>query len=313
MSTTTRGRNAAEAAWREQMDVVFGHLLPEAIHDGCPSPRGQVTSTDLGRAHAFQVSGTPQLLRRTHRSIAQAPADPLKLCILKTGRATVRQGDVDVTIEPGQLALYDTGRPYAIRLEGGWACAVMTLPREALVVPERVVTAAMRHAFPADEGLGAVLAQLLDSEVEADVAGHLGEAGLHLVAGLVCHQEPALVADPGGAALRARILAYVRKHLADPELSHRTVARAHNVSVRTLHRLFADEELSVAESIRALRLDAVHRDLRDVTQAHRGVMTIASQWGYTNQAQLTRTFRARFGRTPAAFRRGQHGGQVYLS
>jgi hypothetical protein len=57
------------------------------------------------------VAGSPQIVRRTAASLTAAPADPLKVCIQQTGRAVIHQGDREVVIGPGELALYDTGRP----------------------------------------------------------------------------------------------------------------------------------------------------------------------------------------------------------
>src|SRR5206468_3854856 len=104
---------------------------------------GRLAGTVLGRAGVFEVAGTPQIVRRTRGAISAAPADPLKLCIQQSGRAVVHQGATEITIDPGQLAVYDTGRPYSIRLDGDWRCAVMTVPRESLGLPQATVAAAM--------------------------------------------------------------------------------------------------------------------------------------------------------------------------
>jgi hypothetical protein len=81
-----------------------------------------------------------------------APADPLKICIQRAGRTVLHQGEVTLSLEPGELAVYDTGRPYALRLEGAWSCTVMTVPRDALPVPQRALAGAMRRSFGALSG-----------------------------------------------------------------------------------------------------------------------------------------------------------------
>ncbi|MEV6848175.1 helix-turn-helix domain-containing protein [Actinoplanes sp. NPDC051411] len=352
-----------------------------------PPPVGRVRSTPLGLARAFRVAGSPQILRRTTTSLRTAPADPLKICIQRAGRTVLHQGDVTLTLEPGQLAVYDTGRPYALRLEGAWACTVMTVPRDALSVPQRVLVAAMRHAFGALAGPGAVLTHLLETAIAAPAAEpgpdgsgagraatgspgraplgeagafvtphlgeagalaaphpgaagalaaphpgeagalaaphlgeagalaaphlgeagalaapHLGEAGANLLAGLIS-AEAGPPADLTDEALRVSVLAHIATHLGRPGLDPASVARAHHISTRTLYRLFEGADQSVAETIRGRRLDRIRADLAEPALARHPTMEIAALWGFPVQAHFIRAFHARFGMTPAAYRR----------
>jgi AraC-like DNA-binding protein len=304
---------ARSEEWRAELAAAFGRLRPEVSDDpqAGPLPRtvldGRMTAATLGRVGAFRVAGTPQIVRRTSTSITEAPADPLKVCIQQTGRAVVHQGDVEVVIRPGELALYDTGRPYDLRLEGNWVCVVMTIPRDALTMPASLVSAAMTHSFCADSGPGAVLTHLLDSALEDfssgadDGACQLGEAGVLLMASLV--RSAGLAAAPAEDALRTRVLTYLSAQLADPGLSHASVAAAHGMSARSLHRLFEREPHTVTEAIRAMRLDRIRTELVDPVSARRSTMAIAARWGFQDPAHFTRAFRSRFGVTPAALRR----------
>jgi AraC-like DNA-binding protein len=305
--------------WRELLGSTFGRLKPEQIDAPSSSSwsvqdlDGEITVARLGRADAFRVTGSPQIVRRTARAIAHSPADPLKICIQQTGRAVVHQSGREVAIGPGELALYDTGRPYDLRLESDWTCAVMTFPRDALGMPDTVISDAMQHPFRVDSGPGAVLAHLLSSawatprgcrnEVAAE---RLGEAGVQLMASLVSTDSPGRAETGMTAAeevMRTRVLEYVRTHLAELELTHASVAAAHHMSVRTLQRLFEQEPQSVAEVIRSLRLEAIRQELLDPRRARHPVMVLASHWGYNEQSHFTRAFKGHYGVTPAALRK----------
>ena len=122
--------DAAEP-WRENLGTRFQDLVPEAL-DQRPAPRGCVAGVRLGAVGVFTVSGTPQVVRRSTSAVRKIPGDLIKVCVQLAGRATVHQGGHEVVLQPGQLAVYDTGQPYAIRLEGRWTCAVMALPRAAI-------------------------------------------------------------------------------------------------------------------------------------------------------------------------------------
>lgn len=314
MTTTAFDETSRAEVWREELGAAFGGLRAEALDaPDAPDLTGHLAGTDLGRASAFRIGGTPQIVRRTRRSAATEPSDVYKVCIQQRGLAVVHQDGREVTVHPGELVLYDTARPYDLRLEGNWLCAVMTLPRDALGVPSGVISAAMDRAFRATDGPGSVLRHLVSSSVAqamttpASLGGEqLGEAGLQLMASLL--RGPEMPQSLEDDTRREQVLAHVRGHLADPGLSHTSVAAAHGLSPRTLHRLFEHEEQTVAEAIRTLRLERIREDLADPFQAHRATMAIAAAWGYGDQAHLTRAFRRRFGTTPAAFRRQAAGG-----
>lgn len=308
MTTTQTQRSdlAPAESWREQLGSAFGQLAPQAVD--AQAPRGRLAGTRLGAMLAYQVSGTPQVVLRSAGAVRRMPAEMLKICVQLAGRATVYQDDREIPIGPGQMAIYDTGRPYHLRLEQRWTCAVMAFPRELLGLPEHVVLAAMDRAYPLADGPGAVLASFVSSAVRqrgaigGASADRLGEAGLHLVAGTL--SDAALPEGDGVAdALRLQVLAFVRAHLAEPGLTHARVAAAHHMAARTLHRLFEHEPCTVTDYIRHRRLEAAMRDLTDPLLAHRSIAAIAAHWCFTGQAHFTRAFHDRYGVNPSVARR----------
>lgn len=292
--------------WRFELGSAFSRLAPEP--EGPRSLDGSLAGLDLGPLAAFQVTGTPQVVTRSVAAVRAEPTDRYKICIQVDGRATVHQDSREIVLEPGEMAVYDTGRPYALRLEQQWKCAVLAFPRTALGLPEHALAACMDHAYPLAGGPGAVLAAFVRSAVaqhdlHTAAALRLGEAGLHLIAGTLGDAATSDT-DVAADALRMRILDYVRTRLADPGLSHAQVAAAHHMASRTLHRLFEHEPHTVTDYIRAQRLAAVHRDLTDPGLGNRNIAAIAARWGFVDQAHFTRAFRARYGTTPSQTRRG---------
>jgi len=292
--------------WREQLRTAFGDLVPEPLESGTPD--GEMAGTSLGMLAAYEVSGTPQTVRRTPGAVRRTPTDLLKICVQLRGRATVIQDGREITLEPGEMAIYDTGRPYHLCLERQWACAVLVFPRDALSLPERLVNASMNRAYQLTGGPGAVLAGFVASAVlphttiRDTAANRLGEAGLHLIAGTL---GDAALPDTEAAAdaLRLQILTYIRAHLTEVELTHAQVASAHHMAARTLHRLFEHEPHTVTDYIRTRRLESALRDLSDPLLTHRSIAAIAAHWCFTDQAHFTRAFHARYGMNPSAARR----------
>jgi AraC-like DNA-binding protein len=117
--------------------------------------------------------------------------------------------------------------------------------------------------------------------------------------------------DPPGAPatdLLRRIDAYIAEHLADPGLSPDAIARAHFVSTRQLHRLFAQQGTTVTQRIRAHRLEKCRRELLDPRSAT-SITGISRRWGFTDLPTFSRAFRSAYGSTPSAYRRGYCGSE----
>jgi AraC-like DNA-binding protein len=299
-------RSDFEEAWRVRLGAAFDDLVPEPLGEEAV-PRGTLRGQRMGATAMFIVSGSPQVVRRSTSAVRRAPGDLIKACIQVNGRATVHQDGREVVLDPGQLAVYDIGRPYALRLEGAWRCVVVALPRETLALPTRALGEAMSRAYPAGDGPGLVLSEFVSSTVERvgqtsfAAAARLGEAAASLLAGTLV-DDGDLVAGDAADDLREHITSYIRAHLDDPRLSRSSLAAAHHMSRRTLDRLFVGQPWSVSEYIRQERLQAVHRDLQDPQLLHRSVAALAARWCFVDAAHFSRLFRQQFGYPPSQAR-----------
>lgn len=293
--------------WRTALADAFAGLQAERLPPGqhvSPGPlAGAIEHARLGRVDAFRVGGTPQVVRRTRRSLADVPDEPFKVCLQRHGRSVVRQDDTEIVLRPGDVAIYDTSRPYELRFDETWEVLAMTLPRRALAASDAVIERSMSHGWTAFDGRTGVLGHLLGSAVrqtpQAGGATHLGEAAIQLLSSLVGGDD---LVDPG-EALRARIIAYVEAHATDLDLGHDAVAAAHGLSPRSLHRLFENEPHSAMAHLREFRLTRIRDALLDPVHAAHSTAWIAGRWGYPDPSHFARTFRARFGITPGALRK----------
>lgn len=102
--------------------------------------------------------------------------------------------------------------------------------------------------------------------------------------------------------LLLRIHAFIRRHLADPDLSPEVIAAAHNISLRSLHRLFRAQNTTVGGWVRAQRLDRCRRDLTDPALRDQPIRDIAARWALTEAAHFTRAFHAAYGINPKDYR-----------
>jgi AraC-like DNA-binding protein len=135
-------------------------------------------------------------------------------------------------------------------------------------------------------------------------AARLGGVVTDLVAAAFAEPSGQRTAGPGESAqvLRLQVRDFILRHLGAESLSPATIAAAHNISVRYLHKLFQDEGLTVADWIRRHRLERCRRELADPLQYDRPIHAIATRWGFPNAAHFSRAFRAAYGVPPREFR-----------
>ncbi|MEU7847720.1 helix-turn-helix domain-containing protein [Micromonospora parva] len=110
----------------------------------------------------------------------------------------------------------------------------------------------------------------------------LGSVALDLLAAAFAQYldiEDTLSPEARHTTLRARVLDFIDRHLDSDELSPLSVAAAHHMSLRSLHRLFEGESTTVAELIRAKRLEQCRRDLANPL-VRQPIQAIAARWGF---------------------------------
>ncbi|NMO51490.1 AraC family transcriptional regulator [Actinoplanes sp. TBRC 11911] len=285
------------------------HLEPAAISDERPS--GMLARASLGRLAAYQLSGTPQMIRGGGRGKS---ADLLLVAVPLRGSGLLCQVDSQVRVSPGQLVMGDGGGLLEAVLAQPWTFTMLAFERAAISLPDRFLRGSMRRVVTLDDGPGAVLPGFIASAIRqgpsmGSAAERIGEAVLHLIAGTL---GAAGLPDNDAAAdaQRIRVIGYARRHLTEADLTHDRVAAALHMSPRTLHRLFEDEPYTVTEYIRVQRLAAARRDLADPLFRHRSIAGVAAHWGFASQAHFTRAFQAQYGVTPSAARHGETGQTV---
>ncbi|MBN6040995.1 helix-turn-helix domain-containing protein [Amycolatopsis sp. 195334CR] len=296
--------------WEHRICRTF---VPLRAHrpDG-PEFRGGVGSANLGSVVLAGVSASCAVVERTRRLIRQDDPELYKFGLQVSGTSVVEQDDRQARLTPGDLAIYDTSRPYRISFSDDFRMTVAMFPRKLVRLPEQRMAGLTAVRLAGDSGLGSLIAPLLKGlggELDATttvIATHLGDAVVDLVTAAFAQQlQQPLDEDDSAArrALRARVGRFIDDHLADPDLTSTAVAEAHFVSVRHLQKVFEAEGVPVSALIRSRRLEHCRRDLADPRCAHLPIAAIGRRWGFTDAAHFSRLFRGTFGRSPREYRR----------
>jgi AraC-like DNA-binding protein len=305
--TTDQLGHWIEAVCRTYVDLDVTRI------DDSPFSAG-IDVSELGDTVFADLNGTAQRADRRAADIPRSRDEYAILILQQSGSMVVSQDGRDARLRPGDAAIVDTVRPYTLYIPEPIRQIVLHCPRHQLRSRLRSMRAVSAARIEAGSPTGALLAGSLRSlartrrELAPDQACAVGRYALDLLAvALEATPESGAAAfSRGSAPLLARINAYLKDNLADPDLDPAGIARAHGISVRHLHRLFHETGDTVGAAIRRGRLDRCRADLEDPRQRARSITEIALRWGFNDSAHFSRAFRARFGLSPREARSRRH-------
>ncbi|MGI5450644.1 helix-turn-helix domain-containing protein [Streptomyces sp. CA-243310] len=220
------------------------------------------------------------------------------------------------TVSDGRFPVHRSGAPIH-EAARDTAASVLILPASS-VGPfggDRLITGSadapetrlLAHVRVIDE----VLTDLAPAGLNAG-RNRLIEWGGGVVAGQPDDSEP----QPASVLVCA-VKDIIERRLTDPGLSPAALARALNISVRTLHRAFATAAANhsgikggtivgraetVAGYIRGRRLEQARFAL-SARAGRPSVAEVAARWQFADSSHFIRAFKGRYGQTPAAYAR----------
>ena len=273
---------------------------------------------DLGSIQVALMTTTPYVIHRTPKLIRQDDPGLCKLGIAVDGAGNATQNGRETAFGVGDMVLYDTSRPYSAALSTDSPVArllVLRFARALLPLPARDLDRLTAVRIPGAQGVGALastfllrLARHIDEYSPADSA-RLSALALETLTAALAHELEVGDAVPlhtRHRALLAQIHTFIQQNLGDPELSPASIAAAHHISLRLLHKLFHEQGRTVAGWIRECRLEHCRRDLAEPLLATRRISEIAARWGFSRPQHFTQAFRNAYGLSPRQYREEQY-------
>ena len=261
-------------------------------------------STDF--ANIVKVSGAPARVSRGRAEIANDGGDFLGVELQRAGRTIYESGSQQVVLKPGELLIWHGERSLRFEKPDHWQ-------KVGLFVRSDIVESALPQANSyaglhleqhnnISRLLGACLSTLAD-DVLTNAAGSVGPAieltlGM-LSAALTRHGDSSNIAPR--ITLYRRLTSFIEDQLADPDLSPAKIAHKHHISLRYLHLTFSDQGTTVGTWIRSRRLAKCRAELAN-GRNDRSVTEIAMNWGFSDVAHFSRSFRLAYGVSPLKFR-----------
>jgi AraC-like DNA-binding protein len=300
-SGTSRGLDTFRRAWDTQLGSVF--RLPAFAPGTSGDFRVRSRGTKVGDLLVFDFHGASVV--RT-ASPPRGAEDWVRIYAVRRGAWILGgpDGHAEQRVSGGRYLLQHFGA--SPRFE--------TLPRTSsrlLFLPAAIFGPMLGNRTLGGSMESAEMRMLLaHTNVVHATFADLGPAGVRAAHSTVAELARAVAA--GGfddvEPLLAPALAQAAKdladrHLADPELSLAMLAGELDVSVRTLQRAFAATGEPVTAYIRRRRLEEVRLSLAALPPGRLSVSELAAHWQFADSSHFIRTFKKRYGQTPAEYAR----------
>lgn len=299
--------------WRETVNTVFmpldlnGEIDPTTPAELRTAEIGpvRVAESMTGRGASFSTGRTPRLIRGSD-------TDMCIVGVLVEGDLRVEQDGRRAILRSGDLSFIDPARPFEQSFTAMRNIRVC-VPKPMLPLHDREFRELTGTRIPGDSGAGALASALVRQltstvdELPAPEKARLGTVLVDMLAVALAGRldKTSMASGAWERTLLHRIYTFIERRLPDPDLTPHSIAAAHHISLRHLHKLFESEPSTVAAWIRRRRLERCRRDLRDPTQHNRPVAAIGARWGFPSAAHFSRAFRDAYGVAPAEFRARQ--------
>lgn len=297
------------ATWTSLVSRAFVPLEVTSEHSS--SFHGRIRSRLLGDIYISEITATEHQVHRTPDLISAGARPYFKLSLQLAGSGMLMQDGREAILSPGDIAIYDTNRPYTLTFDREFRSLVVMFPHAMVDLPAETIGHITATRIPGDEGLAKLVSPFL-SHLARNMERISGRSGIRLMhntidlVATVLHSQ--LDAQTGEsshghrAALLKDVHAYIDEHISDPDLSPGEIAAATFISTRHLHGIFKEQGVTVSAWIRSRRLEHCRRDLADPLLASKPVSAVASRWGFVDASHFSRLFRSTFGISPSDFR-----------
>ncbi|GAA4360044.1 helix-turn-helix domain-containing protein [Paeniglutamicibacter cryotolerans] len=304
-------RSTVVDSFSDWHDLVSDSFVPLRVQSKDPVTfRGSMKSRSLDDLAVVEVSASGHSVERTESLIARSDRPYFKLNLQLSGTGILVQDNREAVLRPGDLAVYDTNRPYTLAFESDARTLVLMFPHDAVDLPAGLLGRLTATRMAGDQGMGQMVSPFM-TQLAQNLDVLSGPSGSRLARNTVDLLSTMFAAEldllRDGATspqeeLLNRVRRFIEANLSDPALSPSSIAAAHFISVRHLHSVFRVAGTTVAHWIRTVRLENCRRELRDPLLAHHPVSGIAARWGFMDAAHFSRIFQTAYGEPPSAQR-----------
>jgi AraC-like DNA-binding protein len=290
------------AAWREAICDFYVHVDVNATRP--EDYRGFIREAKFGEVVMTDILLSEQRIRRNNQHISRLDKECYYLQLIHRGNLNVVQRGAVHQSNAARGAIFSATEQYELQCLGEVRSFYLELPRDdfAQRFPrDRIPIAATINTT---RGLGRIATEfcaMLATEgagLEDGSRAHLGGQLMDILAFTLQSAEDDMTSAEG-AVQKARLRSvqqWIEDHLGETDLSLDRVAQANGISLRYLHLLFRQCEMSASEWIWNRRLQRCYDQI--AKGGGRSITSIAFDNGFNSSAHFSTMFRRKYGIAP---------------
>ena len=248
-------------------------------------------------------------LKRLTKEPTEAIQDCYLAVVLTSGKYTLEQGGRQVSLQPGDITLYDATEPHSIVMPQTSSKILISIPRK--MFNQRIYNVGKLTAkkITAKSGIGAVASSFIQTTVnqlnqlEQSQFLEMSDPILDILT-LSLNQlntGSTHLSDHKRLTLM-RVKQYINQHGEDGDLSTEMISNGVGLSLRYINNLFNSEDTSLMRFLTQQRLELAKRRLSNHLLGHKTITELAMQSGFNNMAHFSRLFKQNYGMSPRQYR-----------
>jgi AraC-like DNA-binding protein len=274
--------------------------------------RAVTTTSALGSVEISNIHWNVAALRRTAGPMTDDVEPHVLVGLQKSGVSRFAQDGRQAEIRPGDLVLLQNVNPYSVFFQDTVTTLTVRVPNHLLGLPPsmlgRITSVRLGLERPVVDTAAAFISRLARNQAaigETD-AGLLAQPCIELIRAVVTtglgHDD--LAREPLHHTLLQRVMTYIRRHLAERDLSAERIAAEHHISVRQLYLILSQAGISLGDWVRSQRLEKCKLELASPAHRFTTIEAIAYRWGFASAPHFSRVFKAAYGVSPREWRHG---------
>lgn len=304
----------ATAAFGAFRKFICGAFFPWSIERQCDGAfHGRAEGLILPAGAVAKTRSNPITAVRNGAELEGSPAECIYANYILSGELHVQQGQHNFIAKRGDLIIYESCHPVIAKEKsaGPFENLSFRIDKDhfaSLGNADAVLSCALISA----ESMIAPLAASLSYLSENLLAIPMGEAValFNVFGSLLPVATLALTKDCRAQPqknftqkfLMRELLEYIETHLSVPDLSPGSAAAALGISLRYVHKLFAEKGMTFCSFVTSKRLDHIRRDLSADAFRNEPIYAVAARWGFEDASAFNRVFKEKFGVTPGQSR-----------
>jgi AraC-like DNA-binding protein len=290
--------------WVDKVHEEYGGLL--CTPEDMKTFQGKLASSVRGSVSFSEVKCSGQLLERNAIHLSKPEIEKTyKVIILVRGYAECNQLSNAATMSMGDYVILDSEEEFRLRFFGEYHALVIQVKKSDYntLFQESDLGLVVQGGI----GLGLLASQLAMSILSQN--HNLDETSVDLsVMKLFDLIEMSLrqsvnttIVDFCENKKTKAVKIYIEKNIHDITLNPQSIARAFNMSVRSLHSLFKEQNTTLCRHIRDTRLDVGKKMLLNSYISGDSINFISYTVGFKNAAHFSKCFKEKYGRSPSQF------------